>query len=89
MESQERSEIELASKRQEFRLHLTISELIKINIANFEITCRPRLYIFNSISPVKRASNTLLAMSGEEERIEERWKWKDNVKREILELQSE
>lgn len=26
-------------------------------------TCRPRLYIFNSISPVKSASNTLLAMS--------------------------
>lgn len=26
-------------------------------------TWRPRLYIFNSISPVKSASNTLLAMS--------------------------
>lgn len=26
-------------------------------------TCRPRLYIFNSISPVKSASNTLLAIS--------------------------
>lgn len=40
-------------------------------------TCRPKLYIFNSISPVKSASSTLLAMSetevaGEKKKKKER-----------------
>lgn len=59
---------------QKFRHLLTILEVntLVLYSANEELpTCRPKLYIFNSISPVKSASNTLLAMSEREKRM---WK---------------